>query len=687
MRICRTTSIDQFESMLQDYQKDTKWTKITPGEGDVEISRDISGAKKMISIIVYGILRVLTLNSNRRFRTDYINAKNGKEVVQLTCSDDKVKAYIAKIFIRKDAGSSDIQKEQKPGSERRTKPEKEPKLPSGENTEPTKPALQPSLTPQQSSDLPLTAPPQTMPPSQLPQPKTLTSKEQELEDKLQSGTVLTDESIEGIDFSKMRNMGPEQFELIFGTHVPSPKVEERIKNLKGTNLNILVKFFREEHVKFLSSEQISEIDFTKDLFEAFFPNRWEPLSSERISHLNKLKEKKLNVLVKFFNQGHAKALKPEQVAEMDFAEVLKGMERLDSWSLFWVFFGGGGDGLPLTEEEKGRLNQLNKKNLNALVEFFGPEHANALHLEKIEEIDFTELLKDISRDRTNSLFERLFGVGGDSQASLSKEQIDRLHHLKGKNLKVLVQFFDRSHVNALTPEQIGEITLTDILDALKNIPSEKEVSRDKVFRGFFGTGYQPLSVEEEKRLNDLKAEDILKLVEFFRRGHCRAIKQVSEIDFGKIFEAAPTRKQDIFSNFFGSGGDNLTDQDKDRLKQLKKNQLQVLSPFFRLNHFDVFDAETMAAIDFKIVIDGDQYKFDSLFILPHMDEEQREANKALLQKVLDADNLMALVPYFEKTHWKCLLKEQCQLILPNQKQLTAGQRGLLNRHMEWHKWI
>ncbi len=278
----------------------------------------------------------------------------------------------------------------------------------------------------------------------------------ELNDLLKKEEALTDQNIDHIDFKSIENMDYYKFKLIF-----------------GSNLNF---------------------------------NKTSPEDKEHIKRIKSLNKENLNFLLEYFKRGHALALDPEQISQINFKEAIAGKTPQFIKELFEIFFS-----LPGSDIIKKFIKALRGENLDVFVEFFKHNHASALDPEQISDIDFAKAIEKGTPEKSEEVFTSFFG-----HAAMFQDDIDRFKKLKVKQL--FAPFFTVSHFKLLSDNEISSIDFTKVIDA------NKEIGREK-FKALFGS----LSVMDESQMKLLDAikdgKSLIHLALYFGDAHWNALNK------------------------------------------------------------------------------------------------------------------------------------------------------------------
>lgn len=348
------------------------------------------------------------------------------------------------------------------------------------SSSPPAPTLPPTGTPPTPPSK-LASPPLPPPPAQ---PKQLTNKE--LEDLLKENKTLTDQNVDNIDFSKIK-MDEGKFQLIFGK-----------------------------------------------------PDYTDRLTAEQEKRLKNLNSEQLTALIAFFKRDHFNALTPDQIAKINFAELLSATMPDKNKNLFDNIFAKNGSS-PLSDQTKNRLKLLHGENLNVLVPYFDRWRAEALDLKQIAEINFKEAMQGATDKEKTSMLNVFFVVS--TPGDTSRQMKDRLNDLSPENLNTLAGCFTRNHAFLIDPSQIPNIDFT------KLVAGQSNERQKEIFNNFFGVGAEYSLQEDRARFGELHGKDLQTFVPFFERSHIMDVnlEQLQEIDFTKI------ESREVFSYFFGGG--------------------------------------------------------------------------------------------------------------------------------------
>jgi len=686
MRICPTKTKSDFELKLQEFRKDSRWKDFTASEKGIEMWRPISGIRKMISIIGFGILRVFTLNLNRSVRNDYTDARDGKQRVQLTCSDKD--ADIGKIY-RRIIGSSDLsdQGEQRTTRARNRKnqqreeqedlppkkispeltkpstlkapqvqtfspdqppppPATTPKIPQAPLPSPDQPLLSPKVTPtpqvqyapeDRSPPSPSTTPmaPQVQPVSSSPQ-KLTNPEPTSLNDEPASSdlTPQTSASVTKPVSSPLSPPEPFRDDLPIAPKPATPlppgqltteAVEDYLKRKKIFNREMV------GHVDFADLVKRGVLD--KKGFESIFGNSSRITDYDK-QRLNGLDQKNLNALQPFFDREHGEVLTPGQTAGINFVEAFKTEDPRRN-AICFIFFGGA---ILFSEEH---IKKIKGPNLTVLVPFFYQRQTDVLTPEQIAEIDFEKIVttKDLNKS-PKEIFTNLF-------VECKAEQIkDRLKQLKVNQSPALSPFLLPGHIQLLNEKAIGAIDFTKV--------NWEHETFDCFFNDPHMDGGEEIAKEEQ--LHTVKNETyLMHLVKYFNQTHwsCLLKEQLDLIQKNedrltlaqkKMFENA--KKQSLNSSSSGVVQPSVSPQTKQLTNEEFENLLKRQE-----NKESYLTKDHIARANFE-TIEMSPEKFEKIF-----NYSEYALNSSCLEGLKGA-NLNALLKYFSNVHFRGLNEDQ-----------------------------
>lgn len=230
-------------------------------------------------------------------------------------------------------------------------------------------------------------------------------------------------------------------------------------------------------------------------------------------------------------------------------------------------------------------NSLTNKELEKLL-----KENSSLTDQNISQVDFSTL--EMNADRFHLIF------GGKEFSPLSSNDKERIQSLRGKNLDVLLPFFELFHAGALNKEQIANIDFSAAFGAKKSSEIEP------LFKLLFTDPYSQSSIDNADipRIQKLQGINLDFLLPFFEMKHAKHLTpgQISGINFSKVFDGKkPDEKKGMFEMLFGSPGSTSAASKKrqERIKSLDEKNLKVLAEFFVRDHIELLKPDKRKGID------------------------------------------------------------------------------------------
>jgi len=273
-----------------------------------------------------------------------------------------------------------------------------------------------------------------------------------------------------------------------------PLSDEQLRELIQTDFDQLYQWmltFDAHQWNIFTLPDLQRIDFTK-LIKAYdeqTKNTIVPLISTKfyrrsmndyVTLLSSLNGENLTVLFPFFEREHLQMLTPEQIDTID-SEKIANINRQHGLKLSVAQINFALDNVKL-------LPSLNGENLTAIFFFFGRKHLQMLTPEQIDTIDFEKIVKNIRQHGLK--------LSAD-QSNFVLDNVKLLSSLNGENLTILFPFFERKHLQMLTPEQIDTIDFEKIANNCQQ--NGLKLSADQSNFALVNTQFRMRKVTEEPK--------------------------------------------------------------------------------------------------------------------------------------------------------------------------------------------
>ncbi len=693
MRTLRAKDFVDYEAKLTHY-KNKGWEAQKSGTTFQAntIEKSITGLRRAAALVKYALLYCLKLGSKDAL-SDLKEVWNKKQFIQLTYDKDPQAEEITAIFnkIMRPGDSSTVSGKtkslQNPPQDSTKKDLVQPKRP-----EPLPlPEQPPSPRKKQQSDSkqkdslqhepPLEQPPSPSKdrPSPLgPQPQPSEMPKEPVLPKFTSDSEASDEEDETSEpplALQPPASEPQTGKAIASDDKPAVKPIPEEPPLQAKKVD-LSKMTKEEYIAYIKDRKKNGI---ADLYEGmwlFTPEYWDLFEKEEIeaidftktnvakmgfddlfgegkkffNSLGKLNSENLTKFAKFFERAHVRLLSPEQICSIDFAKADINKKVYEH-----LFF------------DPTILSKV--KNPGPLLQFFDVTDWAQLTPDQIKEIDFTKITV------TQEIFNCLFGSRTIKEKTGGIWQLPSKAHnvknLESPNLNILLPFFDREQWDALTPKQRENVDMT------------KAMIDQKKFAALFGAyeydenkynSWMPLHELHRERLAHYKGANLHVLLPFFTKSHWHALDEAQwkSIDVNQLNESMKKFYQDeqeqraLQAALPKSGPEPEPKPEKIdylgdmRLRAIKEGldlRLKYILPseefYQEMLRFTPAVWETFEDSDIKKIKFTD-FPMNKETFLNIFGSEQSSKNHFKCLKKLSADNLTALVQFFDRAHAEAL---------------------------------
>ncbi|HEY4832312.1 MAG TPA: hypothetical protein VIH61_07120, partial [Waddliaceae bacterium] len=389
--------------------------------------------------------------------------------------------------------------------------------------------------------------------------------------------------------------------------------EEHVHYLKKERLEFCIPLIEEkELLRYLSEDQVIALNFEKaKVDQAAFDEILQGYTTKTEKILHTFQIEKISKLHQFFSDAHWNKLKEEQVLKIIRAENFPISQKLFNSILT--------EG---TTRTKNCLQQLSADEINKLHQFFSDLHWKELKEEQVLEIIRAENFP-ISEELFNSILTEGKTRTEKCLQQLSADEINKLH-----------EFFSDAHWKELKGEQVLEI-----------IRAENFPISEKLFNSILTEG----KTRTEKCLQQLSADEINKLHQFFSDAHWKELKgeQVIKLSSLKEFQFSKSIFDLLYPKFHPDT--------RERIQKLSLVDIYRVVPFFEDQHWELLSvAAQVANFDFQQV-DVGQKVFDTLFPKFHPETPKKI-------EVLSVGQVKSLKNYFSDDRVKLLSKEQLTVL-------------------------
>ncbi|MEZ5315611.1 MAG: hypothetical protein R3E91_05340 [Chlamydiales bacterium] len=466
---------------------------------------------------------------------------------------------------------------------------------------------------------------------------------------------ISDEQVKNMDFSHLRKIRNKQdysaladnkekmkaiVNILFSTeNGQNSKAAKRIPTLSTENIDALMPYSSIEQWKYIHDDQIDKIDLSKwmrsllitvlkdeqeirEMVNILFSTE-NGQNSKAAKWMPKISNAIIENLIPYFSNEHFEYISDEQVKNMSFSNILKGLTKAkygdkERKEMVNTLFSTQGD----TESRAAkRIPQLSCFNIYKLIPYFSNEHFEHISDEQVENMNFPELIEQLktagyTEEQIRPIVNILFSTAGGNESKaakyisgassrhimvlfsyLSNEQLECCIPTildVDKLLELVNNYFDKTHYQYISNAQANMVL---------NFQKVKKEKQREVFDELFSTVGGDESKAAKRMSKIVHIKTVLPYCSYEHLKHIadwQAIDVIKHLDFSKM----NPDQQAFFDDFFSTAGDDKSKAAERISIILDKNKMDLFLPYFSEKHFEYIKDYQLRYIDFSKIQEG-----------------------------------------------------------------------------------